>query len=466
MPTSGTGTGTIISSGGVLGSSPAEPLPYTLLSLPRFAKIMGINPVHFAGGYGDTIYPLKDNACSNIWARYSWQQSDIVSHYELAMTIEGVERDIANVLGYWPAPVWTSRELSPFPSFYRPELTTYYGRQYPDGLRKSVSTRWKKLISGGRRGTTLIKEATTSDGLQYLDLDSDGFPETARVTATTTVTSACEIKVYHAGYSGLQGWEIRPHRNITLSGGTVTIDFDSWLFIDPSALSAPTDWDEFAAINLNDNSNLASAVDVYREFNDTTTFSSRFFWEPTDCDTCQQCSLTLESGATVVLGGGSGDSVNCTICGLQAQNGCTIVQDRESGSVTPSPGSYDSDADVFTMDSWAINRDPDQVQIWYYSGAIEEEYLRGVSCEPLSHFWAQTIAYMTAARLERPMCGCSNVIALGEHMRKDIAFSGDDTSFLVDFGILSNPFGTKRGELIAWQRVSNMGERIFESATL
>jgi hypothetical protein len=428
---------------------------------------MGINPVHFAGGYGNEIYPLRNNACSDIWARYSWQQSDIVSHYELAVAIAAAEQELANVLGYHLAPRWISREMHKYPSFHRPELTTHYGRQYSDGLRKSVKSRWGKLIAGGRRGTTLVLAATTTNGgLTYLDLDSDGFFETARITATTTLTNDCELKVYIADTGADQRWEIKPARSITISSGTATLDFDSWLFFDPALMCAPDDLNGFTAISLDDLTNLVNSVDLYREYNDTSAVASRFFWQPTDCDVCSSCSITLESGGTIVLGGGSGDAASCTICGMLAQDGCVLIGDVETGIAVPAPANYDSTNEVYTLSQWAISRDPDIAQMWYYAGAIDEARLSGAQCDPLSHFWAETIAHMATARLERPMCSCANVTTLADGLREDIAFTGEDTSFLVDFGLLSNPFGTRRGEVKAWMRASKMGERILEGVSL
>ena len=45
----------------------------TLLSLDRFAKMFGINPVHFSGAGGSDIFPLKDG-CSDVWFQRSYMK--------------------------------------------------------------------------------------------------------------------------------------------------------------------------------------------------------------------------------------------------------------------------------------------------------------------------------------------------------------------------------------------------------
>lgn len=77
------GVGTPITPGVGTGLSLALPLKPTLLSLPYYAQIMGINPVHFQGAAGDDVWPAG-GVCGDVWPRYSWQYADRVSHEDLA----------------------------------------------------------------------------------------------------------------------------------------------------------------------------------------------------------------------------------------------------------------------------------------------------------------------------------------------------------------------------------------------
>ena len=108
MPTSGSGFGTPISGLAGPATGIAQPYPYTLLSLDGYAKILGLNPVHFATGATPGLTPMvmPSGGCDDVWWKYDWQDSDKVSKWQLAQLIQQAEEEIANVVGYWPAPMW------------------------------------------------------------------------------------------------------------------------------------------------------------------------------------------------------------------------------------------------------------------------------------------------------------------------------------------------------------------------
>lgn len=416
-----------------------QPLTRTLLSLPRYARILGINPVHFIGAYGDTFWPLESNRCNDIWVRYSWQRSDQVSHEDLSLAIEDAENEIAMVLGYFPAPKWFANELNHFASYYRPG--------YGGGSRgKSVQAKWKKFISQGRRATTLVGTATIADNtLQFLDLDNDTYFETARIILPTELLNPCEIKVYIAGEDADEGWEIRPTRTKTISGGFVTIDMDIWLIIDPELFYYPTITSGVSPVNIDTNANYVTSLDVYREYTDTTAVSSQFIWE----SSCGYC-------------GGAG----CAECTLAMQDGCLHVRDAENSIVVPNPGSYDVDLAQWVGSEFAVCSDPRLVKLWYYAGLLDNRYLRGLTCDPLSDWWASTIAMLATTRLDRPFCSCGMASGYADKMQTDLAHLGQSNSYLIDRKMLNNPFGTRHGEVAVWKRVSQLGERLFDAVVV
>lgn len=445
----GSGTMTPLSVG---ASGLGIALPYTLLSLPRYARIMGISPVHFQGAYGDGAWPVMQNACENLWPRFSWQYSDMVSHDELAHTILSVEEEIANILGYWPAPKWVAQEMHQFPQYYRQDMKGVSGWNVQLD-RKSVQARWGKIILGGQRALTLIQNASIGGGeLVYTDEDSDGFYETCTITVPTTLTDVCEIKLYHTGTSGDEWWEIRPVRSKSISGGNVTIVLDAWLMIDPELLSAPPTDAGFQAVNLETTANFVTSVDVYREYTDNSTTGAVFYWEPKDCAVCGTCTDTTDTGT-------------CTVCGLVTQSGCLHIRDVGAGHVVPTPATYDEDEADWVVQDFSVSRDPDMVKIYYLSGMTSERYNRGLTCEPLDDVMARVIAHMATARLERDLCQCGNVTALSKYLREDLAHVGEVSTFVTP-EIINNPFGTKRGEVNAWNYISKMGLIDYGVATL
>ena len=443
MATSGSTVGTPISIG-----SPAavttQPLPYTLLPLATYARIMGVTPPHFWGAAGTTYFPVGIGAgCDEIWHQYSWQNADKVSRYDLAEAIQQAEAEITNVLGYSPAPAWVAKETHIYPRHHRREL---YGNSYnARSLHKSVKARLGKFIQAGQRATTIISAGAT---VTYTDEDGDGYKETATVTASTSVTDKCEIKVYHNGQGGVKEWEIRPAKSITLSSGTVTIKFDAWLLLDPDLQAAAPTTADPSAIDLENISNYVASVDIYREHTDFTEESAEFYWEPS-CETwlCTTCS-------------GSG----CVTCTLTTQIGCIYVRNVNSGVVVPTPATYDSDNSQWASAEWAVCREPDQVKIWYYAGELSNDYLSGLSCQPMNHNLARAISYLATARLERPVCGCTNAQSLSQNLQQDLSRSDDAGSNFLANEILSNPFGTRQGEIRAWQMIANLTDRILDVA--
>lgn len=423
-----------------------QPLPYTMLSLSRWAKIMGINPVHFWGGTAENlatpIVPIK-SSCGTIWFQYEWQDDDKVSRYEIAQAIESAEFEIAQALGWFPAPMWVYGEEHQYPRVYRRE---YFGTGgNPRGLAKSVNTRFGKIIEIGRRATTLIDTATKLGGeLVYSDEDTDGFYETATITVATALTDVKEIKIFHTGYNGHPGWEIRTPRSITIAGGNVTIVVDAWLLIDPTLYEFyPTDQDS-TAIDLSTINNYVESVEVRRVYTDTTENSAEFYWENADVG-CASCS-------------GAG----CEACGQVTQSGCARIRSAEDGILSALPASYDSDTGLWTTAaSWSGYREPDRLKLWYYAGDRTYEYLNDLSLDPLPMRMAMAIAYMATARLDRTVCSCTNVEDKYEKLSRDVTEGYRESSFFVTEDGRWSSFGTRFGEIQAHRLIfrGNVGRR-------
>ena len=423
----------------------ALPLKFTHLSLPNYARIMGFNPVHFAGGYGTSIWPA--GSCDDIWPRYQWQAFDRVSHETLADAIWEAERDIANVIGYEVAPTWIENEVHRYPKFYRKDMLRT-NMTNPRGQRLSFQLSRGKFIEAGTRAVSNKQVATTADlSLQYTDTNADGFFDTAVIDLTTALADVSEIKVYFYNTLGEQEWEIRPCRTKSISGTTLTMTFDSWLFIDPDLQAGPPTTDLFRGLNLDTTANYVTKVDVYREYTDNTQPGAILYWEqePVMVASCHFCS-----------------GVGCPSCYFTTQNGCIFVRDTATGVVAASAACYDASTASWLTESMAIGRDPDQIKVFYRSGEQSQRWLRDLSFDPLDPYLAQAIAYMATARLERDICACGPVKNHADSLKQDLAARGSRGSAytLISFSLLDNPFGTRRGEIMAWKRVSDLLDNI------
>lgn len=432
-----------------------KPVPRTHLTLERYAAILGIDPWHFQGAYGDNVHPVKGHGCNDLWPQNSYQNGDQVSRYDLAVAIKTAEGLLEQFVKYPLAPTYINEEVRGYPKHYRPTAIATTGLK-PDGSSKALNVRWNKLLRAGRRATEEIELGAT---VVYSDEDSDDIFETATITVATTVTDPNEIRLFRDGENAHPSWEYRWPRSISISGGTATIVIDSWHLVDPSLQNwAPSISNSVEGIRVDtgDASKFVSTVDVYRVYTDTTSPSATLYWEP-------------RRGVEGVLFTGSCPSCSgsgCPACSYTAQDGCAFIHNHESGLIAAVPAVYDSDDGRWEQTTLLECREPDLVKVWYQAGNQDDDYIAGYTLDPLSDFWAVTIAMLATAKLERDICACNNALTLARHWMTDIAFTGNDTSYITDFEILGNPFGTKMGELEAWRRCRSFNVRTFDAGLI
>lgn len=411
----------------------------TLLSLDRYAQMLGLSPVHFAGATGSTIFPLFGR-CKDLWPQYSWQSNDdLISREELALLIHTAEEDIKQALGYAVAPEWEDSEVHAYP------MAAY-------GIAPAVPTTWGKVIAPGRRA---VAEIETDAAVVYSDPDGDTWDELATITVATDLTDANQCKLYFAGHGGEPEWEIRPVKSKVIAAGTLTITAPSWLFIDPDLWEAYPTSAEFTGIDISTTANYVTTVDVYREYIDSTLASAEFLWEGSNRD------------ARIAFVSQCCGGVGCPQCELTTQDGCLTVRNAETGIMTPWAASY-SDG-VWSADSFTLCRAPQMVKFHYYAGAISDKYLAGRSFDPLSDYLAEAVMWLATARMDRPLCSCSNVQNRAAELARDLTASSRDRFYVryQNMSIFNNPFGTRSGEVKAWDRVSRlMGDQIWSAVAL
>lgn len=438
MTTGGT-VGDPITGGVSTGLDLGPVLPRTHLSLDRYARIVGVvAPPHFFGAYSLNRFPLT-GSCDIVVPRHGWQLAEVVSREEILEQIHIAEDEIAEFLGFYVAPTFVTNEAHRYPKPYDPMLNSSGGLN-STGYDKSLEARKAHLVQPGTRATTLIGTATTTGAsLTYTDEDGDGYIETATVTFPTTVTDVCDLRVFIPGKEGEDAWEIRHPRRKYLDSGNVIFEFDIWLFISPDLDARYPTQDAYRALDYTDTTNLLDSVDIYRIYVDNTAESARFYWE-SDPNCIVQGSV-VDAGS------------------LTSQGGVAILRDVQSGLLVPRAASYDAAQGVWTGDTWSVSRDPDIVAVSYYAGDQSQEYLRGASCDPLKDIYAKAAAYMATARLTRSICSCPGIVVFFESLQEDLAESNPNQNRTLGFRDLENPFGTRRGELMAWRLIGKLGTR-------
>lgn len=409
----------------------------TLLSLYDFARILEINPLHFAGvDYGNTA-AMHPHCTAQAWIQYSWQFGDRTSRESVARAIAMAESRMAEKLGFDVLPTWHVKEERQLTQPFNPDLFNIGGR----GLRGfpiNVKSSRGYVISGGCRSTVLapIHPQTVEEGEppEVVEVnvfwEPDSYWEKGEVWADVPAgTQACDVRIYYPGHGDDPAWEIRPAEVTIVAGiapapdvAVITIRKECavipslWDALDPRAADAATDadfLDDFA---------------VYVETIDPSC-ALTFSWRPLDRCGC----------------GGAG----CATCTVEAQTGCLVATNQRLGYLDLTPATWNADTLAFDSASYALHRMPDVAKVSYLAGFTDETLTcpRRQMYEPL----AQAIAYFAASLLERPLCACN--VDTWRYWRED---PGDNAPRGSYYSIHTTPFGSRRGAAWAWEKVFEM----------
>ena len=401
----------------------ARSLPRTAIAQSSYAYLMGINPINFEGCSVDGLFQ-EVSGCNSVWPRFSWQTSENASREDLAIQLADAERSIGEFsLGFNVTPMWVELDM-PYPGINSGQIPM----KDIHNRYRTLSLQQGKIIASGRRAVYSLGTYP----VVYTDQDGDNFPERATIDLASEYDWR-EIRIYHKGTDADPRWEIRPITKIDKS--TYEIHMDSWLFVDPDKVSA-FPMDRSVVVDITNGANLVVEVDVYLEYNDVNSPSCQFIW--------------------------NSDNGNYT------QDGYMDVVDHEAGVVRPIPAEFEYGTTcTITPVSFCYNREPDRIKVWFYAGNRSRDYLAGYTLDPLSLDIAESIRLLATARLDRELCGCSNIIALGQSLRKDMSLVSPQGNFLaVADAIQECPFGTRRGEWLAWNRLKTYTDKYVSVAVL
>jgi hypothetical protein len=81
---------------------------------------MTMTPSWFNQGTSDIVFPMQ-SACDGITPQHPWQYRGAVSREEIAREIAQTEQDLADYLGWWPAPKWIAQDVKMYPRPHRPD---------------------------------------------------------------------------------------------------------------------------------------------------------------------------------------------------------------------------------------------------------------------------------------------------------------------------------------------------------
>lgn len=414
----------------------------TIIPLDRVANILGIDPLHFNSVVNDN--QPEYNACDDIWFQHSWQFSGRISREDLAFALYDAEQDVAQALGYYPAPVWISDEEHVIQKWHRPETHTRYAinaRSKP----KSVRSSFGKIIEFGIRAKSVIEEEVT---ITYSDEDGDGYDETALVTVTpsTTITDRERVRAFYPLMGGDDVWEIRPinvslggeyildgNGQYLLSGGSrvqtaatdVTITFrreqalgkDKLNEIDGEAGTAK-------AVDGSTDANFLSEIDVYEVYTDSTT---------------------MGTFVTDVV-------INDSSLEPYEESAYLYAKDSDRGFVGYIRSDYDEDDEEWQDASFKYSMEPDKVKLNYRAGLKNKSSERYPNLR-MNPMFERAIVLYAITSIPQEVSGCDNVRTFIQKMAEDLSQKIGSDSYQLSDEDLTNPFGTTRAGIDLWNMV-------------
>jgi hypothetical protein len=419
----------------------------TKLSLDEWARYIGVHPLHFNGVKQPSEDPGRSPICNRPWFQYPWQDVDKIGREDIATAIAEAEAQVEEMLGYHLMPTWDYDEWRPTARYNRPELVVL-NTEDVRGYARIITLNNAYFISGGIEATTLLGVSA----VVYTDTDADNYKETATVTLgpTASVSDPSEIEI-HLPSTAMQGLydeknRIRPITVHKVDNGNGTYTFTITCRREQLVLTKFLEQlPPLTAVDGGDDANFAATVDVWRHYNDPST-QATMLWENTQV--CATCSGT-----------------GCPSCVYASQTACLIARgDPKMSVVAYTPVTWDAATSSFLSASMPVGRDADVIRAFYRSGwanlraSMSTRYADKYSNQVMDPHWARVIAQFAAAKLDRPVCDCGYAAAQLAMWNADLAYAGGAEQlslYNLSQVDLDNPFGTKRGAVMAWKAIQS-----------
>lgn len=407
----------------------------TLLSLEQFRKILGYHPWHFWGLADSVIFPLTSK-CNSAVYKYAWQAANAAGREDILEAIAQAEDMLTREVGFSPAPRWTE-EILDIPGYYTPTVWNMAQAQ-ADG-------RWRELTATEGYLEEFGKETLTLLGTQAVvlsDPDGDGINEVFTTSIVTALTDTDEIEVYFAAADRIDSeavsekYKISPV-NIVISGGTATIKGKAWQIVDPVLYENLS----VGALDPTVAANFVTTLEIYRHYTDvegqaTTNCHALLIWEtdPYPMWACSGSSLSFSDGSSDPAALGYGISR-------------AGIRHAREGIFYFGRAIYNTTTSFWEQAAWGACYPPARVQVRYKAGYP-------LKSGEMDRQFQQAVARLAMAELEERICACEQANRELYRWQFDISTTrGPAGETYTPTASLSNPFGTRRGHIYAWDFV-------------
>lgn len=276
----GSGTGTPVTSPGIVPVTLPDAWPNCAVSLARYAQIIGYDECAFWGVRYDG---QEQFACSTFWNE--WQRQSV------ADALAQAQQMMEDILGYPLCPTWITGTIP----------TTGDARYVDEQgvVGNPVTTRWAHVLQAGVMAESVISDGATVDYTQ----------EPAVIGPfVTTITDTSEVRVFLPDSERI----VTPS-SMTYSGGSLTIYIPRCRLVDPDLYGNVT---ADTGLEKTDTDNFVTVVDVHRVYNDPSV--NAYLVREHACTT-----LCLAEG-----------------CATVTDAGCMVIKDPLQGIILVHPGTY------------------------------------------------------------------------------------------------------------------------------
>jgi hypothetical protein len=407
-----------------------------LLPLYTFFETIGYHPFH-AFGIGGTGALRPTSECNDIVRRYAWQSTNAAGLRDVEQAIERAETKLRVYLGFSVAP------------HYVVETLPWRGGFAPDGRWPTIQATEGEIRAVGVETLSAI---SANAAVTYSDTDGDTIDDTFTVSAATTVTDASRIAVYFSSADRFSGWgatsALAPRWRllpvqVTISGGVVTVRGPRQLCVRPILYEGVTNVGT-NGLAPDVSANFVTTLDIYERYtgvDGTTVATSQgvITWETRPCHGWWCCCAAC-----------AGDSTDpAAVAQALARVG---IRDARTGLLTPAEATYDATSGTWSSSALCCEA-PDRVTLRYLAGyPLASD---GQMQEP----YRTIVAQLAAAELSERLVACDSANRELWRYQFDLARSGganDEQYGAVSAQDLDNPFGTRRGQVMAWKAVKQL----------
>lgn len=398
----------------------------TILSLDRYAEIMGINPVAFNQG---SMYPrcyTTCKECDQVWYQYAFQNPSTFSREELALLISQVEREVSRFLGAPLVPTYTSQYF-PFKVHSAAGFSTK--RLERDYVPVHLGRYFSSL--NGPLAYTKVKTVSLGDDMEILDSSDATYdsangncPDHIQITVPLADlpdgVEYTDLRVSYADRYNSPKWEIAVFDR-EISGDNALLKVKPWLAGKRSLIELYQVADDGSCdvpeLNMLSRDSYAESLDIFYQYHDIEEPIATFHHkEPSQFPTSE------------------------------TTDGYAVVDPSRKNFALAYPAQWDD-----TLSSWVQNTACGSTD---FSG-VTVRYWHGYNGD-ITPF-ERAIAHIVTARIPENVCGCSCDREEWWRMwQQDMLMrTPDGAAYIPTVAVQESVFGQRRGEVDGYLIIVN-----------